>query len=60
MFLATKSQWIKNVLVLACSIAGKIRCLDFLWSVKTDEVSCFLLPQHPWALVSQQYAVRIC
>ena len=59
MFLATQSPWITKGLCFGMLIGGEICCLNFLWHVKTGQVSWFLLPQHPQALVSQQSAVRI-
>lgn len=59
MFLATQSPWIRKSLCFGTLIGSERCCLNFLWSVKTGQVSWFLLPQHPQALVSQQSAIRI-
>jgi len=40
-------------------IGGESCCLNFLWRVKTGQVSWFLPAQRPQALVSQQSAMRI-
>lgn len=59
MFLSTQSPCIRKGLCFATLIGSERCCLNFLWSVKTGQVSWFLLPQHPEALVSQQSAIRI-
>lgn len=59
MFLAIQSPWIRKTFCFGTLIGSERCCLNFLWSGKTSQVSWFLLPQHPQALVSQQSAVRI-
>lgn len=60
MILATQSPWITKGFCFGMLIVGEICYFNFLWSVKTGQVSWLLLPQHPQALVSQPSAIRIC